>query len=559
MPDFAPTPEQLAIVEAAATSNENLAVVARAGAAKTSTLVLIAEALPEEDILCLAFNKKIAEEMTERLPPNCEAKTLHGLGYKAWWQFIRKSCKVDGRKVYQLLKARIDNLPDNERQEAYELMAETLQFIEAGKNAGYLPDNFRGHWKPLLTDEEFFLGLPMEPTPLQIELIRDVSAASFRQALEGRLDFSDMILCPALCSVSWPTPSITLVDEAQDLSALNHHMLKKIVKNRRLIAVGDPCQPDGTLVTRVDKKGDRWNAPKLSQVPIEDITEGDTLLGYDSCGSFLYNRKVEGITRRPYEGELVSVTGPRLHSRYTPNHHCYASFEGLRNHYAVYLMRRGDHFRIGRCKMDYGNMGSGPIVRARHEEADALWILSAWKNESAAALEKALVQAEFGLPDRTFVEGKVNGFADQTYLNQFWFEAERLNLRERAKKVLTAYHRDIRYPLWTPQSNYSSLKRPAVFHACNLIPGVKMLPYQGKKNVGRANWIEVDIGYETYTGYVTSFTISDNHLYVADNLVTHNCQAIYGFRGASTNSLSEMEERFEMRRLYLTVSFRAFS
>jgi DNA helicase-2/ATP-dependent DNA helicase PcrA len=36
--------------------------------------------------------------------------------------------------------------------------------------------------------------------------------------------------------------TLTLVDEAQDLSYLNHYILGKIVKRKRLIAVGDPCQ-----------------------------------------------------------------------------------------------------------------------------------------------------------------------------------------------------------------------------------------------------------------------------------------------------------------------------
>lgn len=242
MSDFTPTEEQLAITRAATETTDNLAVIARAGAAKTSTLILIAEALPSEDILCLAFNKAIAQEMTERLPPNCEAKTLHALGYKAWFNFIRKNCKIEDGKVYQLLKARIDALDPQSASEAYELMAETLDAIRSAKNVGYLPDSFKGHWKPLIGDEEFFANLPMEPTELQISLIKEVCKASFQQALEGRLDFADMILCPTLCSVQWPRPSVTLVDEAQDLSPLNHHMLKKIVKNRRLIAVGDPCQ-----------------------------------------------------------------------------------------------------------------------------------------------------------------------------------------------------------------------------------------------------------------------------------------------------------------------------
>jgi len=240
--DFKPTPEQDAITQMARESTENFAVIARAGAAKTSTLVLIAEALPETDILCLAFNKAIATEMTERLPTNCEAKTLHGLGFKAWQQFTRKRMQVNSGKCYKMLKTRIDLLEGDDKAEAYDTLTETLQIIASGKQEGYLPDKFIGHWKPLIGDADFFAGLPLEPTGLQIALVQDVSAESFRQALDGFVDFDDMILCPALCSVSWPRPTLTLIDEAQDLAPINHHILKKLVKNRRIIAVGDPLQ-----------------------------------------------------------------------------------------------------------------------------------------------------------------------------------------------------------------------------------------------------------------------------------------------------------------------------
>ena len=243
MTTFTPTAEQTEIVNAAVESDANMSVIARAGAAKTSTLVLIAEALPQKNLLCLAFNKKIADEMHDRLPPNCESKTLHGLGYKAWWGFVRKKMRVDKSKTYRLLKEQIADIENQqEKSEAFEFMSETMDFISAAKQQGYLPDAFKGHWRPLINDHDFFAGLPMEPSDLQIDLIKTVLVLSFREALEGNIDFDDMIYCPALCSVSWPSPDVTLVDEAQDLAPINHHILKKIVRNNRLIAVGDPKQ-----------------------------------------------------------------------------------------------------------------------------------------------------------------------------------------------------------------------------------------------------------------------------------------------------------------------------
>lgn len=243
MPDFTPTPEQAAIVAFAQDRTENLVVEARAGAAKTSTLVLLAEALPSTKILCLAFNKAIAEEMKQRLPSNCDSKTLHGLGFGVWQRFTGKRNKVDGRKDYFLLSRLIKSLEDpEERGEAFELMAETLDILRTAKQQGWLPERFRGHWKPLVDDEDFFSALPMEPTALQVELVRKVAEQSFRLALEGEIDFDDMIFAPAMCQVNWPVYPLTLVDESQDLSAINHHILRKLVRSNRLIAVGDPCQ-----------------------------------------------------------------------------------------------------------------------------------------------------------------------------------------------------------------------------------------------------------------------------------------------------------------------------
>lgn len=243
MPEFTPTPEQEAIVAAAVETKDNLIIEARAGAAKTSTLILIAEALPDISILSLAFNKKIADEMRERLPDNCDSMTLNGLGHRAWYQFLRKRLRVDARKNYGLLREAIDDLTDDDdKDEAWEFFAETLKAIGMSKQEGYLPDDFKGHWKPLCGDDEFFATLEFEPSDLQIDLIRRVSQASFMQALEGYIDFDDQILCPAVCSVSFPTYPLILVDEAQDLSPINHVILRKLVKINRLIAVGDPCQ-----------------------------------------------------------------------------------------------------------------------------------------------------------------------------------------------------------------------------------------------------------------------------------------------------------------------------
>lgn len=235
-----PTLEQLAIIAAAQTTRDNLQVRALAGAAKTSTLVLIAQALPAERLLCLAFNKKIAEEMKQRLPGNCEAKTLHSLGLSAWRDYIGKFPKINTGKCSQLFKRIVDGLSPAEREEAWALRGEILDAVGYGKGRGWVPGSVKGA-SPLISDEEIYAVLEFEPTPLSWTLIQRISERSVAAARDGEIDFDDMILLPVIFPCSFDRYDVVLVDEAQDLSTLNHALLRKL-RAPRIIAVGDPCQ-----------------------------------------------------------------------------------------------------------------------------------------------------------------------------------------------------------------------------------------------------------------------------------------------------------------------------
>lgn len=238
---FTPTEEQAIAVELASTTEDNLLISALAGAAKTSTLVLIAEALPTTRMLCLAFNKAIQLEMQERLPSNCKAMTLNGLGHRAWSEAIGKFCKLDKDKVYNLLKEKVDALEGEEKTIIYENFADIKRNISSLKSAGWLPEGKFDRAKPLMSDSEAYDWLSEEPSELEWKLIYDVSLESAQLALKGRIDFDDQILMPTLFPCIFERYPLVLIDEAQDLSALNHAMLRKIAR-RRLIAVGDECQ-----------------------------------------------------------------------------------------------------------------------------------------------------------------------------------------------------------------------------------------------------------------------------------------------------------------------------
>ena len=255
-----PTSEQQEIIDAARDTTDNLIVSALAGAAKTSTLVMVAEALPTTSILCLAFNKRIAEEMTARLPDNCHAMTLNSLGHRTWGQTLSKRLRLEKSKMYGILTEMIGKLPQKEKEEAYDSFSETLKAAEMGKMWGYVPTGRFPAAKPLFNDEEMFAALEIEPTPQQENLIRHATFESIRQALDGTIDFADQIFMPTIFSASFPQYPLVLIDEAQDLSPLNHATLRKLAK-KRLIAVGDECQAiygfrgaDGASMANLEQK-----------------------------------------------------------------------------------------------------------------------------------------------------------------------------------------------------------------------------------------------------------------------------------------------------------------
>lgn len=241
MSDFTLTAEQQAIIDAARNTPDNLIIHALAGAAKTSTLVLIAKALPSVPTMCLAFNVRIKKELGDRLPGNCECLTLNGLGHRIWGRFLGRRLIVDKDKVYKILSGLIDKLDADEKREAYDRFTDTLNAIRQGKTNGYIPTGTHPHANPLMQDDEFFATLDEEPSPLQERLIRAATKQSLDLSFRGEIDYDDQILMPACFPAEFPRPPLVMIDEAQDLSALNHRLLSRLV-SKRLIAVGDECQ-----------------------------------------------------------------------------------------------------------------------------------------------------------------------------------------------------------------------------------------------------------------------------------------------------------------------------
>lgn len=263
-----PTPEQEAIIDAAVHTKDNILINALAGAAKTSTLEMICKRVTGIPILSLAFNRRIADEMKKRLPGHVNARTMNSLGHETWARTTGKRLVVDTSKVYSILKGVIDDLPPARQREARQEVADTLSFVRRAKRDGYVPDRCRANGNPPFSSmDEWLDTLDDTPEDRQLELINRTLERSILAAYEGNIDYDDQIYCPTIFGGTFPKYPLVCVDEAQDLSPLNHVMLSRLV-NQRFIAVGDPYQSiyafRGALLQGMKALRDQYSMKELS-------------------------------------------------------------------------------------------------------------------------------------------------------------------------------------------------------------------------------------------------------------------------------------------------------
>lgn len=239
-----PTAEQTAIIEAACSTQDSILISALAGAAKTTTLELICKALPVQPILSLAFNKRIAEEMTKRLPGHVKCQTLNSLGHGVWAKACSSRLVLDKDKTYKIVKNIVDNLPRSQRSDAYDIFGTIRKAVGKAKLSGYVPKGKYPNAKRLIENLHVASSEDWEEVDDLNGLswiVEDALSESIKQAYAGLIDFDDQIYMPTLFGGTFPRFPLVLVDEAQDLSDLNHAMLQKLVTNR-IIAVGDKLQ-----------------------------------------------------------------------------------------------------------------------------------------------------------------------------------------------------------------------------------------------------------------------------------------------------------------------------
>jgi superfamily I DNA/RNA helicase len=258
---FQITPQHAAFfawVEDPAPEHKAAILEAVAGSGKTSTLKQAARRIPaSERGIYVAFNKRVVDEIKGGLPAHISASTMHSVGYRAVLAHFGKriDSKPDTKKTYKLFDEYTRNDP-----RLRDFSASVAKLVSKAKDIGLVPDNTVGAvglvedtpevWYELI--DRFHVDLPTivgesldRVVGATIDLAREVLRLGLTfDANHRSIDFDDQLyLCVAfrlpLTRYKW-----VLVDEAQDISAVQRAMIHGMIAMRtgRLIACGDKNQ-----------------------------------------------------------------------------------------------------------------------------------------------------------------------------------------------------------------------------------------------------------------------------------------------------------------------------
>lgn len=262
---FTPTDEQSAFVSALLDTQDNLALVARAGVGKSTTAVYGAgeysRAFPGREIVLVAYNKSAATDLTGKLTSSglssgaysdpIRASTVHALGRGLMSKRFNPSndpAWLDDKKTWHI----IDDLSmAGGLSDPFRIFGGQINsLVSYGKQAGVgcsfadLPVDDTGTWRSLA--DRFDVDLDID-SAREMQTVARCCARVYQISVNqtDKIDFNDMILLPLWHRIPVRyAKDLVIGDEWQDLSPCRQKLIEKFVRpgGGRICLVGDPQQ-----------------------------------------------------------------------------------------------------------------------------------------------------------------------------------------------------------------------------------------------------------------------------------------------------------------------------
>jgi len=345
----------------------------------------------------------------------------------------------------------------------------------------------------------------------------------------------------------------------QSLKACKFKIRSQIiwVNPRLAISRGDyhwqhePCQPAGTLVQKVveahaTEVGRQGTFADIELVPIETLKDGDHVVSYNAYESVVRKRgrAVTKAVRRDYDGNMHSIRVGDLLTRATAEHSFTVRFSpDAADMHVVYLMRSGERWRVGRCRL-FNSLGFGLAVRRRQEGADAAWVLSAHDDAQSAQVAEQVASCVYGIPTTCWEASarqpdKVDVHRNKDHVAAIYLKIGHHRLADGVSRLFSDFGLSQHRPLICADGERSSRSQSKRVAACNLVPGIMQVPVPTDGDNFEWRTIEC-VEFEPFVGEVYSIDVDKDEHYVADGIVTHNCAF------ASKSPKDQWTDRFDV-------------
>jgi UvrD-like helicase C-terminal domain/UvrD/REP helicase N-terminal domain len=265
---------QIPIILAMSEMNESLYIPACAGSGKSFTLTIGAYVIPERlRKVFIAFNAHIVKELVTKLPKNCLCKTCHALALECLGKATGKRIKVHGggwngpppkyrEKCKEIVERRFPNAKYIEKKEALSFISDVLDFTR----------NTLTNFNSIDELETMVFRYSLDYKPEYRDMLGDMpeiinwGIQLFENAYI--VDFTDMLWLIYALNIEVPNYGAILVDEAQDLNALQHEFIARLASaGGKVVIVGDPYQSmyafTGATIGSMEVLKDKFNAIEL--------------------------------------------------------------------------------------------------------------------------------------------------------------------------------------------------------------------------------------------------------------------------------------------------------
>ena len=214
-------------------------------------------------------------------------------------------------------------------------------------------------------------------------------------------------------------------------------------------------------------------------------------------------------------------------TRATPEHQFSVRLNpGAADKNVVYLMRRGNWWRVGRVRL-FNSRGFGLATRIADNKAEEAWIISVHDTTTDAQCAEQVLSCKYGIPTTHWeIDDWSLSPESQRSRDQIAGIYASLNLSAldaRATLLLRDHRLERAHPLIRGGEQLMfSRKSTRRMRACNLFAGIMQIPMPTSGD--DFEWVTLTGNDATpFSGLVYSMDVEGDQHYVADGLITHNC------------------------------------